>query len=1136
MEGEDSTASKRQRIVTLTPREHILQRPEMYIGPLAPTEHVVPDFGAQPPTVSTLSASPALISLTNELVTNAVDNLRRDATQKLIRVSCHATEGGASRVIVSNDGSTLPLENGNPDAMVRAFSTFQTGANFDNPEGGKKDALYTAGRNGIGAKGCNCFATQFIVTVGNAQDRKTVTATWSDNMSDEVHVSKATAWARKTNLTTVTWVPDASRLEGTEHLPRIARWLTFNAALCAPTSVKVVWNDAAGDEVIKMRTPADACRAFGAHGPVAIDTVVQNGVEVLRLAVAACADKNDDGEQNSKKEGVTYAFVNATPCSEGSHIKMIHSALVDILDSKANAKRAQAERVHVTPSFLRRHAILVATVLVDNERFTSQTKHCLDTPVGAFGWKWTPSPAFRSAIERSPLLARAIAVAKEKGDADAAKATKTTARRHYSCSKYEPALQRGKDGTTLCVCEGDSAANFVRSGLTVVGRKLFGLYPLRGKFLNVRDAPVKTILDNKEATELLKILGIQLHTTYTTELVRKLPYKRLLVMSDQDVDGSHIAGLIFNFLDAVAPSLLAIQPEFLCRFATSLICVTLPKSKKEELGFYTQREYDEWCATQDPALVRSLKPQFFKGLGTSDAARAKAYFHELKKNTIVVRHTGKKSSDALDLAFHKKRSDDRKTVMAACDPNAVVPYRDDATTLEVFVQQELLPQYAMSSLVRAIPSHDGFKEATRKVFFGARTMRLTASEPLSVANAAGKIAARTHYHHRGTALENTIVGMAQDYTGAANINLLLPLGQFGTRHKHAAAASAYVKTGLNDPLTSLLYPRADDAILEHVVDEGCECEPKLFYPIISMPVVMGAKGIATGWATDVPQHHPLDVVDATLELLRTDDPRRVVLTRPLLPWYRGFDGTVDPDGEGGFLVRGAYKWEGKDLVVTEVPPMREVEAYKEDWAKLEIAQEIVAGQKNSDEKVEIYLKNCSLSPDEDHTKKLGLEKRVTLTNMNLLGPDGKLVHYDRVTDILRAHMVLRLDAYERRLAHLRAECAHKIRVAEMKAAFIGHVLTGAFDVRAHADDASAVRALRALGLGGAEDDASLHQLLDMKMRSLTAERVAALRAEVADLCAARDEMVTRTARGEWEKELEVLRAQLVRDTRYARAA
>lgn len=1114
MDAEEE--AKRQKVVHLTPAEQCRQRPDMYVGSLAPRELVLPVFGdGAPATRAAVTTRLGFVSLLNELVTNALDNLHRPGEMRSIAVSwdgdCFAVE---------NDGAALSTTEevaGQPAALV-AFGWMHSGTNFDQDDTGKKANKYTAGRNGVGAKGCLVFCASFAVSVFNAAERKALTVAWDGGYASPPSVTRA-AYKRKTNLTRVRWRPDFSVL-GTEaggvpaDMDVVCAWLAHNAALCAPAQVKVTYNGHA----VKLRTPEHFARALGAVAPLASLTVRDDaGVETLRLCVGARADGAD---ADADGEGLTHAFVNATPCPQGSHEALILRKACDVLEAKVKSKRGGAD-VRVTPAFVRKHAVVVAAVLVDNERFTDQTKRVLDTPVKDYGWKWCDADgAFARALERSPLLDRAIELARDKEESDAAKATTKRSTKGVS-PKYEPALKRGTAAATLIVCEGDSAANLVRSGLTVVGRKDYGLYPLRGKFLNVRGVRPKDILENKEACELLRILGLQFGLVYDAAAVRKLPYRRLMVMSDQDVDGAHIAGLVYNFVDAVAPSLLAAHPRYLARFATALIRVSALKGE-DDVAFYTQGEHDAWVAARVAAARPTGKASYFKGLGTSSAALAKEYFRDLGRNVIAMRHGGAECADALDLAFNKRRADDRKTFLLDCDPASHVDYAAEATTLAAFVRLELLPQYAMASVVRAIPSVvDGLKEALRKALYGARTLNL--KEGLSVANAAGKIAALTKYHHRGTAMEDTLVGMAADYAGTSNVNLLLPLGQFGTRHKHAAASAAYPKVALNDPVQALLYRREDDALLPRVVDEGERVEPTRYVPVVAAVLLFGARGIATGWSTDVPQYHPVAVVDATLALLDG------AALPELAPWYRGFGGRVVADGEGAFLVHGACAWEGDDLHVTEVPPFREVEAYKEDWSKF--ADEIVPGPDHTDERVHLVLRKCTAP--RDAVDPLKMTKRVALTNMHLLDAEGRLVRYAHPHAVLRAHAEVRLAAYAARLAHDVAKCETDLVVADAKARFLTLSLDDAFVMRAHATVADAEAACRALALPEHPDEGGYLYLLRMESLALVRENLTRFRARADALRASLADLRARTPRDVWRAECAALRVHLVADPRYA---
>jgi len=113
---------------------------------------------------------------------------------------------------------------------------------------------------------------------------------------------------------------------------------------------------------------------------------------------------------------------------------------------------------------------------------------------------------------------------------------------------------RNAEQCTIILTEGDSAKSLALAGIEVVGRDKYGVFPLRGKFLNVREASNKQIMENPEIQNLIKILGIQIGKKYDN--LSNLRYGRVMIMTDQDHDGSHIKGLLINFIHHFWPSLL----------------------------------------------------------------------------------------------------------------------------------------------------------------------------------------------------------------------------------------------------------------------------------------------------------------------------------------------------------------------------------------------------------------------------------------------------------------------------------------------------------------------------------------------------------------------------------------------------
>ena len=138
------------------------------------------------------------------------------------------------------------------------------------------------------------------------------------------------------------------------------------------------------------------------------------------------------------------------------------------------------------------------------------------------------------------------------------------------------------------------------AGIEVIGRDTFGCFPLRGKMLNVRDAVPNKIAKNQEVQYLMKILGIRIGENYTD--VKNLRYGSIMIMTDQDVDGSHIKGLIINFIHTFWPSLIKLN-GFMKEFITPIIKAT---KGNEIYSFYTLPEYKEWVEKRNKNL-KSLK-------------------------------------------------------------------------------------------------------------------------------------------------------------------------------------------------------------------------------------------------------------------------------------------------------------------------------------------------------------------------------------------------------------------------------------------------------------------------------------------------------------------------------------------------
>merc|ERR1712154_400112 len=197
-----------------------------------------------------------------------------------------------------------------------------------------------------------------------------------------------------------------------------------------------------------------------------------------------------------------------------------------------------------------------------------------------------------------------------------------------------------------------------------------------------------------------------------------------------------------------------------------------------------------------------------------------------------------------------------------------------------FVNKELVLFSNMDN-ERSIPSLvDGLKPGQRKVIYTCLKNNLSKKE-IKVAQLAGKVAEQSAYHHGEASLMGTIINLAQNFVGSNNINLLQPIGQFGTRLSGGkdSASPRYIFTQLS-PLARNVFNANDDAVLNYLLDDNQKIEPQWYIPIIPMVLVNGADGIGTGWMTKIPNYNPREIVQMIFDML---DGKNIEDLKPLVP-------------------------------------------------------------------------------------------------------------------------------------------------------------------------------------------------------------------------------------------------------------
>merc|ERR1740123_507742 len=255
----------------------------------------------------------------------------------------------------------------------------------------------------------------------------------------------------------------------------------------------------------------------------------------------------------------------------------------------------------------------------------------------SFGsWCNIPKAVIDEALEKTDIVGAVISEAQAKMAIQMDKSARsgTKGKRVLGIPKLEDANEAGgKNGKecSLILTEGDSAKALAVAGLSVIGRDRFGVFPLRGKLLNVRDVTQKQVAENKEIMSIVKILGLQFGHKGDFD---KMRYGSIMIMADQDYDGSHIKGLLINFFHYWWPELLQ-NGGFVKEFVTPIVKAT---KAGEVQTFFTQNEYEAWKEENDGGKGWHIK--YYKGLGTSTAAEAKEYCKGIRKHKKDFSYTG----------------------------------------------------------------------------------------------------------------------------------------------------------------------------------------------------------------------------------------------------------------------------------------------------------------------------------------------------------------------------------------------------------------------------------------------------------------------------------------------------------------
>lgn len=998
--------------------EHIIKRPDTYIGSTERAENAMWVYNKEKSLMEfkKIAIVPGFYKIFDEILVNAADNKQRDKSMGYIKVTINREAGEIS---VENDGKGIPIEMHEKEGIYipeLVFGHLLAGSNFDDNE--KKTV---GGRNGFGAKLCNVFSTEFTLECQDSANGKRYKTTWRDNMG-KMDKPKITSNKSK-DFVRVTFKPDFEKFGMQSGIDDDTESVLYRRVYDLAGTVEGVKVHLNGEHLkvgfkkyCEMYAKAISQERGGAdedgNGPAPATVIFEDTKAHQRWQIGFTVS---DGSFQQ------VSFVNSiATTSGGTHVNYIAdqicNALLKDLGKKMKGHSLKANHV-------RNHIFIFVNCLVDNPAFNSQTKEQMTSKPSSFGSKCVLTDGFIKKIRQTEAIENILHFAEKKADKMMAKTDGNKRSRIANEKLVDANLAGTRHGheCTLILTEGDSARGLAVAGRAILDPDRIGVFPLRGKMLNVRDASIDQILKNQEINNIKQFLGLKHKENYTD--AKKLRYGHLMIMADQDHDGSHIKGLLINFLQVQFPSLLQI-PDFFREFTTPVVKVWQGPNPKKPLkmrSFFTMPEYESWKEKHQDE-IKKWHYKYFKGLGTSSNEDAQVYFTDLDNHLKEFYTMKPEESELFELAFSKKKADARKEWLGKFVPGTFLDHSTKAISYTDFVNRELI-LFSMADNLRSIPSVvDGLKPGQRKVVFACFKRNLIKDK--KVVELAGYVSEQTAYHHGEASLQQTIIGLAQNFVGSNNVNILEPSGNFGSRLAGGsdAASARYIFTRLS-PFARRVFSALDEPILEAQYEDGKQIEPKAYAPILPMVLCNGADGIGTGWSTSIPNYHPLDIIkNIRRRMGRHEDSTEEHPFETMTPWFRGWKGQAEPEGPGRYKFNGIAKSDNpSEVIVTELPIRMWTDDFKARLEKIIKAENTTSFIKDYKEFNDHRNVHFEIQMDEKVVKhamdegtlleKFKLTKSIGTTNLVAFDPRGQIRKYENVEQILEEFYQYRLGLY-----------------------------------------------------------------------------------------------------------------------------
>ena len=612
-------------------RWHVLNRTGMYMGsPVEGSyvESMVVDGKFEQIQISYI---PAVVKMINEIIDNAVDISAYSKIKKVFvrmdKNSCQVTDFGSGipiEYIKDLDGSNVL----NPYAM---FSKAKAGSNFNEDE---LDAA-TKGTNGVGAFCTNVLSTKF--NVSTCDGHHTYKGVWSNNAQD---YTEELLEPISTTGTSISFIPDFNRFNCTEiseSVISIIRQRLINLSV-VHSDIEFRFNT----ELIKY-SREDFINMLGENGNVYYED---------KYAIAVFPNDTDDFK--------SFSVLNGLNLKGGTHIEYLLKYIQKEIQEKLPAKYKSIKPGDIKNKL---NIIMIGSdfpkIVWDGQtkEFIKNSDKEIRTYLGE-SWKDILSKIAKNKDITNPIIMLHAAKLSVEESKIASEADKNIKKKHIAKLKHAV-----KEKRWLVIVEGDSANKGLEAAL---GRDYFGFLPQKGKPVNTILASMKKIANNEELTNLAAALGISLSKKNSAN---DMLYTNVLIATDADVDGDHIKGLLFGFLNKFIPDIFDTGHLFILN---TPVQVAYDKKENMKGAFFNADEFNEFIKIK---TNQQYKIEYKKGLGSMNEKEYAQFFELRPFNTCLAQITAtSKSIESLndwldeDSDFRKDRIQDR---LALFDSNKI---------------------------------------------------------------------------------------------------------------------------------------------------------------------------------------------------------------------------------------------------------------------------------------------------------------------------------------------------------------------------------------------------------------------------------------------------------------------------------